>query len=70
MAIFNRGNLVNALVHFPQHETLLTLTFESTFSYFHHIKKLLGNFQSGATCHTGAERLWKLGHTLEVTHQK
>ena len=44
MAIFNRGNFVNALVHFPQHETLLTLTFESTFGYFHHNKNYWGTF--------------------------
>ena len=44
MDIFNRANFVNALLHFPQHETLLTLTFESTFSYFRDIKL---KFQSG-----------------------
>lgn len=68
--MFKRRRHFFRIMSFPQHQTLLTLTFESTFSYFHPIKKLLGNFQSGATCHTGAERLWKLGHTREVTHQK
>lgn len=45
--MFKRRRHIFRIMSFPQHETLLTLTFESTFSYCHHIKKLLGNFQSG-----------------------